>query len=319
MNKFLCLKSAFLEKSGSLQKKFSQERMRGFELHSRLRIVVASLVPRFLKAWEFLNADRRACVRSVLDERSNQRRLGRSEMLRKAASSVMHSSGLQSFEDSMPELGRPVGEALIIRPLRAIELGLLFDWIRRDDERVMQASDGQPQWSASLAAFQARWEEACGLVDVEHESHSPAVDTPASPIYADCAVADVCAMAGHGAGRALQSLLLADARPQSSAAAATCTLFGAFVAGRFSPVAFSVTKQSHETCTIEAMGTRHGWRRRGIGGEIALHLISRAKAAGQRECSVDSVPAARAFWCSQGFKRPSYFPRYELSRMTLKF
>ena len=227
--------------------KFSQEVMRGFELHSRLRIVSASLVPRFLKAWEFFNADRRACVRSVLDERSNQRRLGRSEMLRKAASSVMHSSGLQSFEDSMPELGRPVGEALIIRPLRAIELGLLFDWIRRDDERVMQASDGQPQWSASLAAFQARWEEACGLVDVEHESCSPAVDTPASHFDADCAVADICAMAGHGAGRAsLQSLLLADARPQSSAAAATCTLFGAFVAGRFSPVAFSVTKQSRE-------------------------------------------------------------------------
>ena len=283
---------------------------------SRLRIVSAFLAPRFLKAWGFLNADRRGCVRSVLDEQSNHRRLGRSEMLRKAASSVMQSAGLQSFEDSMPEHGRPIGEALIIRPLRAIELGLLFDWIRRDDERVVQ--DIGPQWSASFAAFQARWEEACGLVDVEHESCSPAVDTPASHFDADCAVADICARAG--AGRAsLQSLLLADARPQSSAAAATCTLFGAFVAGRFSPVAFSVTKQSRETCTIEAMGTRHGWRRRGIGGEIAQYLISRAKEAGQRECSVDSVPAARAFWCSQGFNRPSYFPRYELSRMTLKF
>ena len=288
-------------------------------MRQRLSAALAPHVESLRKTWAHLNADPRACSLSVVDERSNLRRLRRSEVLREAANRVLHSSaGLKTFEDSNPEHGRPISEPLSIRPLKAIELGLLFDWIYHDESKKPEwwaASDG-PQWSDSSVTLQARWEETAGLDDAALDPNADAAR----------AVADVCTVArGHGSLRSL----LVDEGP-TTVAAATCTLVGAFVAGRFSPVAFAATSRSGDAFSIEAIGTRRSWRRRGIGAEIAQHFISRAREAGQQDYSIDSVPAARAFWQSQGLVPcmrhlghmrlipDLHIVNYELSRMTMK-
>eukprot|EP00966_Prymnesium_polylepis_P295180 6816764-Prymnesium_polylepis.1 len=88
----------------------------------------------------------------------------RSDVLRDAARRTACASGVQNMENSSPEHGRPMDEKLVIRELRAIELGLLLNWIHGDETEAVQ---DELRWSSSAGTLQSRWEEAAGLVDTE--------------------------------------------------------------------------------------------------------------------------------------------------------
>jgi len=252
--------------------------------------------------WKHVLSDPRSCPLQGADELKARRCQQRAHDLREAAVTALRVSDTHDqdgkrrvrdeelFEAADPpsgsrgsrgSRGTPIIE---IRRMRPIELGLLFGWMANDED----SGQGPKWWSMSASLFVSRWEESSALTEPEIVG-----------LLADIATAvdDRNIHAGSMRALCMESALEARVIEQSG----LTRVVGAFAPGHRVPVGFGVSRVS-EPFSIDAMGARSTWRRRGVGTAIAQDFISAARSAGEVEFSIESKPGAVAFWGRQGLR-----------------
>ena len=247
--------------------------------------------------WKHVLSDPRSCPLQRADELSARRCQQRAHDLREAAVTALRISETHDqhgekrvrneelFEAADPSGSRDTTIAGIeIRRMRPIELGLLFGWMANDEG----TGQGPKWWSMSASLFVSRWVDSSALTESE-----------IAGLLADVAMAvdDSHIHAGSMRSLCLKSALEARVVEQSG----LTRVVGAFAPGHRVPVGFGVSRAS-EPFSIDAMGARSTWRRRGVGTAIAQDFINAARSAGQVEFSLESKPGAIAFWGRQGLQ-----------------
>ena len=230
-----------------------------------------------------------------------------------AALAALPADEAAAERDPTSALGKLGHVPVVLRPMSALELGLLYVWMRADE-----AADVVPVtrwWSGGAVGIQQSWEAASGWYDEELDKPRRRGDWPA--VASIERMADAVADSGMPAvdRHTGQSAVSREQSRASSADADAATppppppphVLGAFLPGLRTPLAFAATKTPARrdapatAWIIDAMGSRVAARGRGLGSELARHCIDRAKDTGASEYRIDVVPSAVGFWAKLGF------------------
>ena len=247
-----------------------------------------------------------------LDGRRARRARCRARTLQEAAAEAL--GGKLAAEQLAP----PCDGNVTVRELNALELGLAYVWMARDEAENTcgSAVTATRWWTGAAPGIQQRWEEATGLCDVALEANTDLIDDEevARLLSAEDLVEEVEQLvsravqvegpASRQSGTLMRNVTRGAERrymlPSSKPRKATAVVVGAFVEGRLSPCGFAATKQE-EPWVIDVLGVNLGWQRRGIGRLLALHFVDGARRAGHTCFRVDAVPTAVGFWAQLGF------------------
>jgi len=213
----------------------------------------------------------------------------------------------------------------IIRPMSALELGLMYAWMAADERECAEAEEHVTRWwSGGATGIQQTWEKASGWFDEELDEEPSSTSVSGRGPRPAVASSEALTTAVSTSDRSVigRQLGTAAVRDTHAPPRRGPHLLGAFVSGRRAPVGFAATHEptrkepAHSAWLIDAMGTRLEARGRGIGTALATHCIEAAKAADAEQYRIDVVPTAVGFWERLGFEaaEPSAEQSYWLKR-----
>ena len=212
------------------------------------------------------------------------------ELTRRSASAELLPDTGRSAEGYRAE--RRPRRGVTIRPMSALELGLVYTWMAADEAQPAESGGEAPTrwWSLGAVGIQQRWEEAAGLVDLELEPGR--ADKGAGETVGAVVAALESGLGGLGrllgaasAAASAEQRPLTLTAPEEQRGARVACVVGGFVEGELAPCGFAATK-SGAPWDIDALGVRQAARHRGVGRE--RHGRERTSLA---RCPPDGAPS----------------------------
>jgi len=258
-------------------------------------------------------------------EMDAERREARRSARLRCRARVLLEAGQEAMTTLPPESADVLPYELTLRPMSALELGMMYAWMSADEHECAESDEHVTRWwSGGATGIQQTWEKASGWYDEELDeapaSTSASGRCPRPAVASTEAVTTIVASGDRSIiGRHLGPGAVKDthAPPRRGP-----HLLGAFMNGRRAPVGFAATHEptrkdpAHYAWTIDAMGTRREARGHGVGTALATYCIDAAKAADAEQYRIDVVPTAVGFWERLGFEaaEPSAEQSYWLKR-----